>query len=105
MEQIQMDIVLRQHIGKCRLLEVKFSEHSDRPQLTTYSLVSLIFCLLTFFNIWRHADVVRVANKVELSREFFLTTYRGNSLNSWQYRFSRHAWEQSLPSLVGLEFC
>jgi hypothetical protein len=34
--------------------------------LTAYSLVALIFCLLTWFNIWTHADVVRVGNRPEL---------------------------------------
>jgi len=33
---------------------------------TGYALVALIFCLLTWFNLWRHADVVRVANSPEL---------------------------------------
>ncbi|GLB43775.1 putative tetraspanin tsp2 [Lyophyllum shimeji] len=34
--------------------------------LTCYSLVSLIFCLLTWFNVWTHADTVRVGNRAEL---------------------------------------
>ncbi|KAJ7667524.1 hypothetical protein DFH06DRAFT_1182773 [Mycena polygramma] len=34
--------------------------------LITYSLLALIFCLLTWFDIWEHADVVRVANRPEL---------------------------------------
>ncbi|KAG6864938.1 hypothetical protein C0991_006209 [Blastosporella zonata] len=34
--------------------------------LTIYSLVALVFCLLTWFNIWHHADVVRVGNREEL---------------------------------------
>ncbi|KAG6826563.1 hypothetical protein H0H92_015296 [Tricholoma furcatifolium] len=34
--------------------------------LTAYSIVALIFCLLTWFNIWTHADVIRVANRPEL---------------------------------------
>ncbi|KAF8230238.1 hypothetical protein L208DRAFT_1400794 [Tricholoma matsutake] len=34
--------------------------------LTTYSIVALIFCLLTWFNIWKHADVIRVGNRPEL---------------------------------------
>ncbi|KAF8079371.1 hypothetical protein FPV67DRAFT_1403124 [Lyophyllum atratum] len=34
--------------------------------LTVYSLVSLVFCLLTWFNVWTHADVVRVGNRPEL---------------------------------------
>ncbi|TDL17493.1 hypothetical protein BD410DRAFT_549786 [Rickenella mellea] len=34
--------------------------------LTVYSLVALIFCLLTWFNVWTHADIIRVANHPEL---------------------------------------
>ncbi|KIM82161.1 hypothetical protein PILCRDRAFT_470144 [Piloderma croceum F 1598] len=34
--------------------------------LTVYSLVALIFCLLTWFDVWTHADVVRVGNRPEL---------------------------------------
>ncbi|KAJ7067878.1 hypothetical protein C8F01DRAFT_1116089 [Mycena amicta] len=34
--------------------------------LISYSLLALVFCLLTWFNVWKHADVVRVANHVEL---------------------------------------
>ncbi|TFK36002.1 tetraspanin Tsp2 family [Crucibulum laeve] len=34
--------------------------------LTSYSLVALIFCLLTWFNVWTHADIVRVGNRDEL---------------------------------------
>lgn len=35
-------------------------------QLSVYALVALIFCLLTWFNIWTHADIVRVGNHPEL---------------------------------------
>jgi len=34
--------------------------------LTTYSLLTLVFCLLTWFNVWTHADIVRVGNRPEL---------------------------------------
>ncbi|KAL9716766.1 hypothetical protein Ac2012v2_001217 [Leucoagaricus gongylophorus] len=34
--------------------------------LSAYALVALIFCLLTWFNIWTHADIVRVGNHLEL---------------------------------------
>jgi len=34
--------------------------------LTIYSLTALIFCLLTWFDVWTHADVVRVGNRPEL---------------------------------------
>ena len=35
-------------------------------QLMTYSLVALVVCLLIWFDVWEHADVVRVANSPEL---------------------------------------
>ncbi|CAE7062207.1 unnamed protein product [Rhizoctonia solani] len=34
--------------------------------LTLYTLTGLIFCLLTWFNVWTHADIVRVGNQTEL---------------------------------------
>ncbi|KAI0789373.1 tetraspanin Tsp2, partial [Abortiporus biennis] len=34
--------------------------------LTLYSLAGLIACLLIWFNVWNHADIVRVGNKTEL---------------------------------------
>ncbi|KII93103.1 hypothetical protein PLICRDRAFT_99501 [Plicaturopsis crispa FD-325 SS-3] len=33
---------------------------------TFYALCSLVFCLLTWFNVWTHADVVRAGNNTEL---------------------------------------
>ena len=35
-------------------------------QLTAYSFIALIFCLLTWFDVWDRADVVRVGNRPEL---------------------------------------
>jgi hypothetical protein len=32
-------------------------------QLSTYSIVAVIFCLLTWFNIWTHADIILVADR------------------------------------------
>ncbi|KAJ6543912.1 hypothetical protein B0H19DRAFT_1212369 [Mycena capillaripes] len=34
--------------------------------LISYAFLALIFCLLTWFDVWEHADVVRVANRPEL---------------------------------------
>lgn len=34
--------------------------------LTFYSITGLVFCLLTWFDVWTHADVVRVGNRPEL---------------------------------------
>ncbi len=49
-------------------------------QLTIYSLIGLVFCLLTLFNIWTNADIVRAANQTELSRAFFPLTNLGTRL-------------------------
>lgn len=34
--------------------------------LSLYSLVALVFCLLTWFDAFHHADIIRVANRSEL---------------------------------------
>jgi hypothetical protein len=34
--------------------------------LTAYSMLALIVVLLTWFNVWQHADILRVANRSEL---------------------------------------
>ncbi|KAG5641734.1 hypothetical protein DXG03_004306 [Asterophora parasitica] len=34
--------------------------------LTIYSVIGLIMCLLTWFNIWTHSDIIRVGNRTEL---------------------------------------
>lgn len=39
------------------------------PQLTAWTIAALIACLLTWFNIWDHADIVRVGNGMELISE------------------------------------
>lgn len=39
--------------------------HNDL-QLSLYSLVAMIACLLTWFTTWQHADIIRVANNPEL---------------------------------------
>lgn len=31
-----------------------------------YSIVALVVCLLTWFDVWKHADIIRVANNPEL---------------------------------------
>lgn len=35
-------------------------------QLTTYSILALLFCILTWFDVWARADVIRVGNRPEL---------------------------------------
>jgi len=34
--------------------------------LSIYSVTALIVCLLTWFNVWKHADIIRVGNRSEL---------------------------------------
>ena len=47
------------------------AEHPPHSQLTIYSMVALIFCLLTWFLVWDRADVVRTGNRVELITSTF----------------------------------
>jgi hypothetical protein len=35
-------------------------------QMTFYSLAALVVCLLTWFDVWHHADVIRTGNRQEL---------------------------------------
>ncbi|KAG6909479.1 hypothetical protein DXG01_017201 [Tephrocybe rancida] len=35
--------------------------------LSIYSITGLIMCLLTWFNIWTHSDIIRVGNRAELA--------------------------------------
>lgn len=44
-------------------------------QLTIYTLVGLILCLLTWFNVFEHADVLRVANRPELVISTIATSF------------------------------
>jgi hypothetical protein len=34
--------------------------------MMAYSLVALVVCLLTWFDVWKHADIIRVGNRPEL---------------------------------------
>jgi len=51
---------------KLRWNKFKWTLFFANVVLSTYSIIALIFCLLTWFNIWSHADVVRVGNRPEL---------------------------------------
>ncbi|KAG6826093.1 hypothetical protein H0H92_001152 [Tricholoma furcatifolium] len=51
---------------KLRWNKFKWCLFVTNTLLTIYSLVGLIMCLLTWFNIWRHSDIIRVANRGEL---------------------------------------
>jgi len=51
---------------KMRWNKFKWTLFCANVLLTLYSLVALIFCLLTWFDVWTNADVVRVGNRTEL---------------------------------------
>ncbi|KAF8196095.1 tetraspanin Tsp2 family [Pholiota molesta] len=51
--------------GEARMSGVD-DDDDDHQGLTIYSFVGLIACLLTWFNVWSRADIVRVANNTEL---------------------------------------
>ncbi|KAJ7265910.1 hypothetical protein B0H12DRAFT_1011194 [Mycena haematopus] len=51
---------------KLRWTKFKWALFFANTLLTIYSFLALIFCLLTWFDVWEHADVVRVANRPEL---------------------------------------
>ncbi|KAF7331643.1 hypothetical protein MKEN_00044000 [Mycena kentingensis (nom. inval.)] len=51
---------------KARWTKFKWILFFANTLLISYSLLALIFCLLTWFNVWTHADVIRVANHTEL---------------------------------------
>jgi hypothetical protein len=66
MEQVQMGAPRYQLFGVFSSLSNSFSFSQIILQLMLYSLVALVVCLLTWFDVWEHADVVRVANSTEL---------------------------------------
>ena len=39
---------------------------SNCLQFTVYSIAALVACLLIWFNVWEHADIIRVGNQPEL---------------------------------------
>ncbi|EDR03560.1 tetraspanin Tsp2 family [Laccaria bicolor S238N-H82] len=51
---------------KLRWNRFKWVLFTANTLLTLYSLCSLIICLLIWFDVWSHADVVRVGNRPEL---------------------------------------
>ncbi|KAG6907252.1 hypothetical protein DXG01_009705 [Tephrocybe rancida] len=52
--------------GRLRWNKFKWILFFANILLTTYALVALVFCLLTWFNVWHHADIIRVGNRTEL---------------------------------------
>lgn len=55
------NVTVRRHP---RQMSTKRSQ--DIRQLTIYTLVALVFCLLTWFHVFTHADVLHVGNRPEL---------------------------------------
>ncbi|KAG6839727.1 hypothetical protein C0991_012244 [Blastosporella zonata] len=51
---------------KLRWNKFKWCLFAANSVLTIYSIIGLIMCLLAWFNIWTHADVIRVGNRTEL---------------------------------------
>jgi hypothetical protein len=54
--------------GRSRLRwnKFKWTLFAANVMLSIYSLVATIICLLTWFNVFQHADIVRVGNRPEL---------------------------------------
>jgi len=52
--------------GRLRWNRFKWALFVANVFLTIYSITSIIFCLLTWFDVWTHADVIRVGNRPEL---------------------------------------
>lgn len=75
-----MDTILHELFRECSATATGidtrvFIPFPTRLQLTAYSMVALIFCLLTWLNVWDHADVVIVANNTELIRASFVSRF------------------------------
>ncbi|KAF8957828.1 hypothetical protein BDZ97DRAFT_1593524, partial [Flammula alnicola] len=51
---------------KLRWNKFKWTLFFTNLLLMLYSFVALVFCLLTWFNVWARADIVRVGNRTEL---------------------------------------
>ncbi|KAG5727432.1 hypothetical protein E4T56_gene11917 [Termitomyces sp. T112] len=51
---------------KLRWNKFKWFLFASNALLSIYSIIGLVMCLLTWFNIWVHADIIRVANRTEL---------------------------------------
>ncbi|KAL5529824.1 hypothetical protein ACEPAF_6081 [Sanghuangporus sanghuang] len=61
------NIKLSQMRPKLRWNRFKWILFISNFVVSVYSLVCLIFCILTWLNVWHHADIVRVGNKTELA--------------------------------------
>ncbi|KAF8878723.1 hypothetical protein BD779DRAFT_1447493, partial [Infundibulicybe gibba] len=49
-----------------RWTKFKWILFSANTLLSIYSSIALLFCLLTWFNVWKHAGIVRIGNRSEL---------------------------------------
>ncbi|KAG6909540.1 hypothetical protein DXG01_016933 [Tephrocybe rancida] len=52
--------------GKLRWNKFKWILFFANILLMAYTLIALVFCLLTWFNVWHNADIIRVGNRIEL---------------------------------------
>ncbi|KAG6844084.1 hypothetical protein H0H87_009910 [Tephrocybe sp. NHM501043] len=51
---------------KLRWNKFKWCLFVANTALSIYSITGLVMCLLTWFNIWAHSDIIRVGNRTEL---------------------------------------
>lgn len=65
MDQIQVDIAHCQH-PRTFFIFLSLTHNSIHDQLTIYSLISLVVCLLIWFNVFKHSDIILTANSPEL---------------------------------------
>ncbi|KAJ3501841.1 hypothetical protein NLJ89_g9159 [Agrocybe chaxingu] len=57
---------MQQGKGRLRWNKFKWVLLFTNSMLTLYSLGALVICLLTWFDVWTHADVIRTGNRPEL---------------------------------------
>ncbi|GJJ08023.1 hypothetical protein Clacol_002230 [Clathrus columnatus] len=63
--------LLGKHLPALRWNRFKWALVFSNTILSGYSLLGLVCCLLTWFNVWENADVLRVANRSELIQSTF----------------------------------
>lgn len=69
------NINLLQGRSKLRWNRFKWTLFIMNFVVTVYSLLSLIFCILTWLNVWHHADIVRIGNTAELTVSTVAATF------------------------------
>ncbi|KAG5635538.1 hypothetical protein H0H81_010935 [Sphagnurus paluster] len=65
-DDVSGDLFGKQGRKKLRWNRFKWILFVANSILTLYSITGLILCLLVWFNIWTHADIIRVGNQSEL---------------------------------------